>query len=686
VRVLQHVYHRSAGKGRRYILERSISRNAGAWIISVAIACYVIVNLVIGLYENILFHSSAWDLGLFNQAFASTVHGTGFFTYSIEPFTNPSGSFFGVHFSPILLAILPLYALYPSVATLLAVQALALGIGAVPIYRLSRLVLGNVGSSVAIALSYLLYFPMQAANLFDFHVESFIVAPLLFSMYYLNVRKWKKFSLSIIVALSTVEYASFLVAAVGFAYLLLNIEGASWALKAKRFRDHRLLVPAMLTVVSVAWFILARQVMTTFNPAPPVAFEGANNWSLVGAGSIAQIPIYAVLYPANALRALMFNLPLKLEYVGLLFVPVLLVPLLRPRTLIAAIPWVAFAFLSNYGPYYQLGNQYVLFVVPGMFWALILALQRLRSVKLGDKMTILSRNLPRILLASSMVGFILFASFSYPDALSSSMPHSTYLNEIIGIVPSGASVLTQNNLFPHFSPDRFSVYAIPIYIPSWSVSFNSIVNLTFDKKPDFILVDGVTDPHAASVASQWLRENGGYGVYASADGIILFKRSFNGTPSFYVPVSWTLDQSVLTSQGTLVTRNSTASTGGSIQSSPNSTGSSSWVSPSNPLILPPGQYNLTLSLKTLTSFSGNLMALNVFGANGTERLSVFRVVGTISNSWTQFRFGFPLLRTDTLRLNATTTTAPVDIYLRFIQVVQTNYLIGAANVTSVTSH
>lgn len=649
-----------------------------------AISCYVICNLVIGLFENTLFHSSAWDLGLFNQAFASTLHGTGFFTYSIEPFTNPSGSFFGVHFSPILLAILPIYAVYPSIATLLAVQALVLGIGAVPIYRLSRSLLGSVGASVAIALSYLLYYPMQAANLFDFHVESFVVAPLLFSIYYLHVRKWKRFSLSIILALTTIEYASFLVAAVGFAYLLMNIEGASWALKAKKFRDHRLLLPGLLSSVSVAWFILARQVMSMFNPTPPIAFEGANNWSLIGAGSIAEIPIYALLYPANALRAVMFSLPLKLEYLGLLFVPVLLVPLLRPRTLVAAVPWIAFAFLSNYGPYYQLRNQYALFVVPGMFWALIMAFQRLRSVKQARRLTIVSHNLPRILLISSMIGFVLFASFTYPDALSSSMPHFNYLNQIIQIVPAGASVLTQNNLFPHFSPDRFSVYAIPIYIPSWSVSFNSIVNLTFDKRPDFILVDGVTDPHSASVASQWLRENGGYGVYASADGIILFKRSFNGTPSFYVPVSWTLDESVLTSQGTLVTKNSTATSGGSTHT--NSTGFSSWVSSANPLILPPGQYNLTLSLKTLTSYSGNLMALNVFGANGTERLSVFSVVGTISNSWTQFRFGFPLLRTDTLRLNATSTTASVDIYLRFIQVVQTNYLIGAANVTSVASH
>ena len=682
-----------AAHAKCYILERSISKNTAAWIVSVAIACYVIVNLVIGLDENMLFHSSAWDLGLFNQAFASTVHGTGFFTYSIEPFTNPSGSFFGVHFSPILLAILPLYAVYPSVATLLAVQAFALAIGAVPIYRLSRSTLGSVGASVAIALAYLLYFPMQAANMFDFHVESFVVGPLLFSIYWKSssssvtrgTRKWKRFSLSIIVALCTIEYAAFLVAAVGAAYLLMNIEGISQALRTKKFRDHRLLLPAVLVLISATWFFLARQAMSMFNPGPSVAFEGANNWSYIGAGSIAQIPIYALLYPANTLKAVMFNLPLKLEYLGLLFFPVMLVPVLRPRTLVAAIPWIAFAFLSNYSPYYQLGFQYALFVVPGLFWALILALKRLQSVKLNDKLMIFSRNAPRILLVISMIGFIFFASSAYPVALNNSTSHFGYLNEIIQLVPSGTSVLTQNNLFPHFSPDRFSVYAIPILLPSWSASFNSIVNLTFDKRPDFILVDGVTDPHSASVASQWLLGNGGYGVYASADGIILFKRSFNGTPSFYVPVSWTLGQSVLTSQGALITNNSTAA-GRPAHSSVNSNASAPWVSPSNPLTLPPGQYNLTLSLKTPTPFTGNLMALNVLGANGTQRLSVFRVGGTTGNSWTQFSFGFPLQSADTVLLNATSTTAVVDIYLQFIQVVQTTYLVGAGNVTSVASH
>jgi uncharacterized membrane protein len=660
-----------------------VSRRTGAWAVSFGIIGYVVLNLAIGLGKNAAFHSTAWDLGLFNQAFDSTLHGTGFFAYTLEPYTNPSGSFFGVHFSPILLLILPIYAVYPSIVTLLSVQAFALGIGAIPVYRLSLLVLRRPGASLAIAISYLLYFPMQAANLFDFHVEALVVAPLLFSIYYLYTRRWKRFGFCTILALATIEYAAFLVIALGLAYLLLNIEGAGQALKARKFRDTRLMLPAVLSIVAVAWFILARAAMAAFNPAPPTSFEGASNWSVLGAGSIAQIPFYALLYPANALRAVMFDFPLKLEYVWLLLWPLLLLPVLRPRALVAAVPWVAFAFLSNYPPYYQLGTQYAFLVVPGLFWALILAVQRLQTVKVWSRLTIVSHNLPKILVVSSMIGFVLFASTTYPVVLSGSSTHLDYLDQIIQLVPEGSSVLTQNNLFPHFDPAEFSVFAIPITIPAWLPNYNAMVNLTFDKQPDFILVDGVTDPHAASVASQWLRENGGYGVYASADGIILFKRSFAGTPELYVPVSWTLGWSDLTSQGALAVKNSSVESGELIYSSQNSNASSSWVAPAKPLTLPPGQYNLTMSLKTAAPFDGSTMLLNVRDANGTDELSVFRVGGTSTSSWTLFSFSFPLQQADTLWLNAT-STATVNIFLQYIQVIQMAYIVTPSNTTSVS--
>ena len=671
---MQNIHHLKLQRLKRTILERRLARKNALLVIPLAIICYVIAIVTMGLRKHELFRTTAWDLGVFTQAFDSTIHSTGFFAYTLEPFTNPSGSFFGVHFSPILIAILPIYAAYPSIGTLLVVQALALALGAVPVYYLSLSTFGKVRSSIAVALVYLLYFPMHAANLFDFHVESFVVTPMLCAIYYLQTRQWKKLAVSVILALSTIEYAAFMIAAIGIAYLLLNAASIGKAVRLRKFRDSSLLLPGMLCLVAAGWFLGARQALSFFNPSPPASFEGAQSWSLVGAGSIAEIPGYLLLHPANGLRAVEFDLPLKLLYVVFLLAPILFVPVLRPTAFLAALPWLGLAFLSNYAPFYQIGFQYPLFVVPGIFWALILGMQRLESLDFTRRLRIIQRNMPRILIVSSMVGLFVFAGLTYPITLTGPMQHVDYLNRIIQLVPPGSTVVTQNNLFTHFS-DRFTVYAIPIYLPSWSTNFRQMIDLTFGRRPDFILVDGVTDPHSGSIAALWLRENGGYGVFASSDGIILLKRSFEGTPSFYVPIKWTLDQSNLTIQGGRVLQDSGAASGASLYHSANSITPEFWVGPSGPLILPPGRYNLTLNLKTGTVFKGDIILVSLRAANGTEALSTFKIGGiSSSESWTSFTFDFPLQHAESVWLNASSATSGVDIYLNFIQLVQLTYL------------
>src|SRR2546428_10321718 len=52
--------------------------------------------------------------------------------------SNPSGSVFGVHFSPILLLLLIPYALVPSPLTLTVLQTWAIALAALPLYAMDR--------------------------------------------------------------------------------------------------------------------------------------------------------------------------------------------------------------------------------------------------------------------------------------------------------------------------------------------------------------------------------------------------------------------------------------------------------------------------------------------------------------------------------------------------------------------
>ena len=97
----------------------------------------------ITILKHNAFLTSGFDLGIFNQAFSTTLFDGKLFYETADLSFNPGGSFFGVHFSPILFLLLPFYAIYPSVENLLVMQTVILALGAFPIYWMSRDKLGK---------------------------------------------------------------------------------------------------------------------------------------------------------------------------------------------------------------------------------------------------------------------------------------------------------------------------------------------------------------------------------------------------------------------------------------------------------------------------------------------------------------------------------------------------------------
>src|SRR5439155_473866 len=81
---------------------------------------------------------------------------------------------------PLILAgAAPFVRLNPDPATLLVMQSIVLALGAVPAYCLGRRVWAEPSAGVVTAGVYLLYPPLQFANLFDFHADTFATPILL---------------------------------------------------------------------------------------------------------------------------------------------------------------------------------------------------------------------------------------------------------------------------------------------------------------------------------------------------------------------------------------------------------------------------------------------------------------------------------------------------------------------------
>src|SRR2546425_9697158 len=85
----------------------------------------------------------------------------------------------GNHATFILAAAAPFLRLHPDPATLLVMQSIVLALGAVPAYCLGRRVWAEPSAGVVTAGVYLLYPPLQFANLFDFHADTFATPILL---------------------------------------------------------------------------------------------------------------------------------------------------------------------------------------------------------------------------------------------------------------------------------------------------------------------------------------------------------------------------------------------------------------------------------------------------------------------------------------------------------------------------
>ena len=116
------------------------------------------------------FKATAFDLGNMDQAIWNTLHGRWF------QFTNHGSNWYGIpirlsqHVEPIIIPLSLLYLLHSDVHTLLAFQTLALALGSLPVFLLTRKFIPDWPLVAPLfALSYLLAPALIGLNMYDFH-------------------------------------------------------------------------------------------------------------------------------------------------------------------------------------------------------------------------------------------------------------------------------------------------------------------------------------------------------------------------------------------------------------------------------------------------------------------------------------------------------------------------------------
>jgi uncharacterized membrane protein len=584
----------------------------GRNILFLEIAIYTAIFSSITIIKYYSFHTYAYDLGTYNQVLHTTLFNGKLLYSATDLLANPTGSLFGIHFSPIFFVIMPIYAIYPNPATLLVLQSFVLALGALPLYLLASRKLHSEKLALVIPTLYLLSPLVQGINWYDFHPEAFLPLFFLSALYFFDAKKTVGYFVSVFLALMCLEFASFIFI---FVSLFLIVKLKPW--KKASIDKGKLRLLLVTIVVSIVWLIISLQVIHFFNPLVQPS-TGDVYWREIGAKSLLDVPAQAFFHPERVVSALQFDGAQKLSFVLVILGSLAFLPLLEPLIVICIIPWVVPAFLSNYQPFYQFNVQYTAFIIPFVAYGAVLGLQRLTAPpkKLFSKKPV--KSAVAILLCFAIV----FCYFTTPlntnpydstDYFTYGLPqitqHDQKVLNLLALLPENASVLTQNNIFPLVS-NRVNAFLFPSgvrYPPG--TTFDKVMEDLLNKS-DFIVADIKTDNIVAPTLLSFLSRNSDFGVYASSDGAFILKRNYTQAPVLFEGITNTYDySSFVLVDGSVVKDNNSTAGYALLHSRQNKLFTIFWSGPY--VFLSPGEYTATFRLKLDYPSEGELIYLYV---------------------------------------------------------------------------
>ncbi|MCX4239314.1 DUF2079 domain-containing protein [Paraliomyxa miuraensis] len=354
-----------------------------------ALVCAGIAGLKwieVGLWRHHAMLTNTYDLGIFSNLVWNSSQGDLLACSFLD-----SGTHTSEHFDPIMVLLAPLaWIPAPLAETLIVFQAVWLCAGAWPLYKIAVRALGHPAHGLWMVVVYVLYPPVQANALWDFHSLSLATPLVLWLAHALDDERGPALGARLLVPLVLLLLVREELALVAALYGVVALRGGVGmraeepSAAVRRLGERRGLV---ILTISVGYFLL---VLLLLAPGAGLgAHSGRYASLLAGAGDDADVGLASLLAAVLANPAYVLSFALssdKVIYAVALGLPLLMLPLAASRWILPVGLGVAFTALATSDPVFDPFFHYTTLLFPVLMAAMplgVLALTRPGSVAMA---------------------------------------------------------------------------------------------------------------------------------------------------------------------------------------------------------------------------------------------------------------------------------------------------------------
>lgn len=370
---------------------------------------------VLALARYATFHNETFDLAFYTRIAWGLTHWDFW-----EPMVN--AHVYGLHLSPILVPLGALGLIFGTAPVLLIAQSAAIAGATFPIARIGARHLGSAGA-IAGAIAWLFYPNLGHVAAFEMHPGTLAVLPLAWSAWAIDTGHVRALALGAIGTLLCREDLALVVA----------LAAAAFAWQHRDRRRAAAIVAALATAYALFFFLVLHPAYAPARGSLELHFGRFGS-------SPAEVAFYLLTHPIELVAHL--ATPARATYLPKILSPLALLPLLKPRWLVPAIPIFGINLVSQWPTATDLSVHYLTPALPFMVAGALDGAARLGQRGL-------------LLIVPVLVGHVIAGgtpiSFDYPSAAFTADDNTLAGRAIVERVGPDASVQAPDPLLAHLA-------------------------------------------------------------------------------------------------------------------------------------------------------------------------------------------------------------------------------------------